>query len=264
MNIILFNKKEFQKDSGPRMFGRITLLYPDRRLKHIRRILRATAGDILKAGIINGPAGNVSVESISKESVDLIFTPLDNLETSVFLDNPVIVMGAVRPPVVRRLIKDLTVFDTQKIIFIGTDLSEKSYLSSHSFNDEDIKKHLVLGAEQSGKTRIPDVEKYDSLDKILKQLESEPGLDKINGLAFDNKRPAMGYTKFLSDYFSVNQTRPSYLFIGSERGWTDRERRLFAESGMPLIGMGPWILRTETAVISAVAIYHSFSQPLNT
>lgn len=44
------------------------------------------------------------------------------------------------------------------------------------------------------------------------------------------------------------------LAIGSERGWTERERDLLCERGFTLCGMGERILRTETAATAACAI----------
>ena len=42
--------------------------------------------------------------------------------------------------------------------------------------------------------------------------------------------------------------------IGSERGWTAAERRLFCEAGFTLCSMGQRVLRTETAATTATAI----------
>jgi len=44
------------------------------------------------------------------------------------------------------------------------------------------------------------------------------------------------------------------LAIGSERGWTDKELELFRQSHFRTAGMGTRVLRTETAVVSALAL----------
>ena len=58
--------------------------------------------------------------------------------------------------------------------------------------------------------------------------------------------------------FRLSQYRPrksgALLAIGSERGWSDRERRLLKESGFAFAGLGSRILRTETACISAASL----------
>jgi 16S rRNA (uracil1498-N3)-methyltransferase len=43
------------------------------------------------------------------------------------------------------------------------------------------------------------------------------------------------------------------LFVGPEGGWSEVELRLAGEVGMPLVSMGPYRLRSETAGIVAVA-----------
>ncbi|WP_257225293.1 RsmE family RNA methyltransferase [Treponema parvum] len=48
--------------------------------------------------------------------------------------------------------------------------------------------------------------------------------------------------------------RPVIAAIGSERGWTDNERRLFREKGFTLCSMGSRILRTETAATAAASV----------
>jgi RsmE family RNA methyltransferase len=47
---------------------------------------------------------------------------------------------------------------------------------------------------------------------------------------------------------------PVVAAIGSERGWTDNERRLLEQAGFIRCGMGERIMRTETAVTVAGAI----------
>jgi 16S rRNA (uracil1498-N3)-methyltransferase len=44
------------------------------------------------------------------------------------------------------------------------------------------------------------------------------------------------------------------LAIGSERGWTPTERELFRAQRFTLVHLGPRVLRTETAVVSAVTL----------
>jgi RsmE family RNA methyltransferase len=44
------------------------------------------------------------------------------------------------------------------------------------------------------------------------------------------------------------------LAIGSERGWSDRERDLFAVSGFARLSLGTRALRTETACIAATVL----------
>jgi RsmE family RNA methyltransferase len=44
------------------------------------------------------------------------------------------------------------------------------------------------------------------------------------------------------------------LAIGPERGWSDRERQLFAAAGFTRLSLGPRALRTETACTAALVL----------
>jgi 16S rRNA (uracil1498-N3)-methyltransferase len=58
----------------------------------------------------------------------------------------------------------------------------------------------------------------------------------------------------------AEQTNPgkpweeAILLIGPEGGWTDEERLAAREAGYLAVGLGPGILRAETAAIAALAV----------
>ena len=75
-------------------------------------------------------------------------------------------------------------------------------------------------------------------------------------VALDNIEPTASLQGFLSSQFSADEVKTAGVVaaIGSERGWTAKERNLFRERGFTLCGMGERVLRTETAATTAVAI----------
>lgn len=80
-------------------------------------------------------------------------------------------------------------------------------------------------------------------------------------VALDNVEPAVSLNKFLTQQEAELKRAGASLqevgvvaAIGSERGWTAAERRLFCEAGFTLCGMGQRVLRTETAATTATAI----------
>ncbi|MCK5199364.1 MAG: RNA methyltransferase, partial [Spirochaetales bacterium] len=44
------------------------------------------------------------------------------------------------------------------------------------------------------------------------------------------------------------------LAIGSERGWSERERKLFKKHGFVFAGLGSRVLRTETACTAGITL----------
>ena len=69
-------------------------------------------------------------------------------------------------------------------------------------------------------------------------------------LALDNVNPVAR----LADAVNKDSSKAVIAAIGSERGWTDRERRLLEAKGYVRCGMGQRIMRTETAATVAGAI----------
>ena len=75
-------------------------------------------------------------------------------------------------------------------------------------------------------------------------------------ICLDNVNPKCSLSEALSKPHGVPESVEGQIIaaIGSERGWTAGERKLFEEAGFIRCGMGERIMRTETAVTVAGAI----------
>lgn len=228
MNIILLKKEEL---GNP-------LLKGDVRFSHIREILRSKEGDVLKAGLLQGPFLELTLESIDSEKISYSYRELS--QTPPPLYPLTLIIGIPRPPTARRLIKDLTTLGVGRLIFTGTDLNEKSYLTSKLWTKESYKDALIEGAQQGGTTQIPEVEKFYSLKKSLESLE-----DSSRGLFLEGNREF----PLLDQWLNGNPGGAGTLALGPERGWTEREIAMLKEWGFQGISLGERILRTETAAL---------------
>jgi len=85
-----------------------------------------------------------------------------------------------------------------------------------------------------------------SLDDFLKE-KSDYDASKI---ALDNRRASSSLHEFLEHKGALSVI----VAIGSERGWTERERDLLEKNGFTLCSMGSRVLRTETAATVASSI----------
>jgi len=224
MNLILFKPGEWENPI-PRK---------DPRNVHIRKILKASAGDTLTAGIVNGAMGTALLEEITSDgAMRFAFTP----RTDPAPLSPVtMIIGIPRPPTARRLLKDLTTAGIRRIIFTGTDLGEKSYLTSRLWTREEYRDAVLEGASQGKTTLLPEVVKLYSLYKAIGLLD-----DRTDRLALDNVEPEIP----LKDY--IPSKDETCLAIGPERGWSDREREMLREGGFSVCSLGDRVLRTETA-----------------
>src|SRR4029453_11420532 len=97
MNLVLLHPSDFISDDRVRLHGRT--------LKHVREVHRATAGETLRVGVINGRIGEGRIESIEGDalemSVDLNADPPAPLPLRLILALP-------RPKVLNRVIAAAT------------------------------------------------------------------------------------------------------------------------------------------------------------
>jgi 16S rRNA (uracil1498-N3)-methyltransferase len=99
----------------------------------------------------------------------------------------------------------------------------------------------VSACEQSGRSRVPEIQEPTTLEKALRVRPDLPGfvLDPAAARTFvDVPRPTAGLR----------------LLVGPEGGLSEDEVRLAAEAGFQRVRLGPRILRTETAAIAALAV----------
>ena len=151
-----------------------------------------------------------------------------------------------------------------RLIFTVTDTGERSYREANLWKGGEFREYLINGLQTAGGTVLPAVELCGGLREALAAAESAPGAAaaqaRTTRLVLDN----VGSGRPLSQ---VNLTgaddapgglsagpRAAVLAVGSERGWSERERRLFREAGFESVSLGSRVLRTETACSIGAAL----------
>ena len=233
MNICLFTAEEIKNP----------LAKNDERAKHILKILHKAGGDTFDAGIIGGAAGIAKITRISEGGE--IFFDFEPKSAGKRLYPLTLIIGFPRPIQLRRLLRDVAGLGVQKVILCGTDLTEKSYLDSNVVSDGSAYQMLLDGTAQAASTHVPALEVAKSLDDVLVS-----SLENASKIALDNRRASSS----LHDFLEHEGAREVVAAIGSERGWTDRERDLLESTEFSLCSMGTRILRTETAATVASSI----------
>ena len=237
MNLILFEAQELGK----------TLSRRDERTIHLLKVLHKKAGDTFEAGILNEGCGTGTIEKIGIDgsllfSLEVQAPPLPRLPIRL-------AVGFPRPIQIRRLLRDLSSLGVEAVDLFGTELGEKSYRDTKLLTDGGARAALIEGAAQSRDTTIPDLNVYGNLENWLRERPWETADDPAPLLiAADNVRAGgamsrMEYTR-----------RPVVIAIGSERGWSDRERDMLEATGFLRLSLGSRALRTETACIAAAII----------
>jgi len=260
VNLILFNEQEIGK-SLPRR---------DERTVHLIKVLHKKTGDSFETGILGRGRGTGTIEKINFDgsidfTIEVQSPPVPRLPVRVSVGFP-------RPIQVRRLLRDLSSLGVEAIDLFGTELGEKSYRDTKLVYDGGAHAALLEGAAQSRDTTLPVLSVFTGLENWLierpwekniegRSVSMDPSQTVTSRLrppsrmlipplliAADNVRPEGAMSRMAS------ARRPVVLAIGSERGWSDRERDILEEAGFLRLSIGSRALRTETACIAAAVL----------
>jgi 16S rRNA (uracil1498-N3)-methyltransferase len=235
MNWIIMTPEEIDKNGCAVLEGR--------RAKHVREILKATDGQILRVGIVNGQRGSARVVTCS-----------DHVELECTLDEkgpkplPITLLLALpRPLVMKRLWPQLSALGLQRIILTNASKVERYYFDTHWLEEPTYQALMMEGLEQSGGTFMPEVRIYKQLKVLL--------ADDVDKLCGEGSRviadPAGDVTLLDTD---VDAAKGITVAVGPEGGWTDYELDVFKEKGFEKASLGWRTLRTETACVALVAM----------
>lgn len=231
VNLILFEPAELAAPLPP----------TDPRARHIVDVLRRHPGDSFDAGIVNGPRGKATLNTIAPDGLHLAFTwgppppPPDPIT---------LVVGLPRPQTARDILRDATTLGVAAIHFVRTEKSDASYAQSTLWSSGEWRRHLVAGAEQAFDPRIPEVTSGRALAEVLAPLPTTAARLALD--PYEAPSPLSGYTG--------PAALPHVLALGGERGWSARDRDVLRGAGFRFVHLGSRVLRTEAAVIAALAL----------
>lgn len=230
MNIVLFEESEI---------GRV-LPAGDERALHVLKVLRRDVGDSFDVGLIDGPRGKATLAGVTEEGLNLSFVWGEEEPALLPID---LVVGLSRPQTMRKILNEATTLGARSIRFVETDRGEPSYGKSKLWSTGEWRRHVLAGVAQAFSTRVPVVRWGMGLETALGELAGVGCR-----IALDN------YEASVRLGLAASGRRELALAIGSERGWTGRERDLLRGAGWELAGMGERVLRTETATVAALAV----------
>ena len=237
MNICLFSSEEITKP----------LSIKDERGIHLLKILHKKEGDSFSAGIIGNQAGNATITKIQDEQIYFDFVPETDGKNLFPLK---MIIGFPRPIQLKRLLRDIAALGVSQVHLTGTELGEKSYMKSNLAEHENSYKMLVDGTVQAASTHVPELFIHKTLAECVKFLSESKTQSQPLCLALDNVNPSTSLNKALQ----TNDNEEIIAAIGSERGWTDKERTFLEQNGFIRCGMGNRVMRTETAATVAASI----------
>lgn len=242
MNLIVVRESDIWETDGQR-FVSIT---DKRRISHIRHVLRAEVGKVLKLGIINSTQDTATVVAVDASRVDLRLS--DAFLTHMPPATPLVdlVIGLPRPKTLDKFLQYAASIGVARIKLVCSSRVELDYLKSHQLEGDSLEKSLILGMEQGVSTFMPQVELFKSFGALERHLKNEAYCVKL--IAHPNTTDTLG-----SLGINRHQHGPIMVAIGPEGGWTEKEVEFYEGLGFKPFNIGDRILRTEVAIVAIVA-----------
>ena len=255
MNIVLVNADELSSDAVATLRGR--------RAEHILQVLRPTLGSTLRAGIIDGVRGKLVVQAMAADSVTVQFLPGEGdaaapalvatatAGAALGLHELTVVLAVPRPKVLRRVVESLATFGVRRVVLCNSWRVDKAYLASPRMALAALREDCVLGAEQGGHTRLPQLVVYPRFMQMLDtEFAQASGALEVSSARVGLGQRLVAHPGAALDAlgYSAAAVRPQVVAIGPEGGWIDRELTSFADRGFAPLWLSSSILRVETAV----------------
>ena len=231
MNLLLFSDDDRLETN--------TIAVRGRRLKHLRQVHRANAGDKLRIGEIGGLTGEGEILAISEEVATL----------AVALDCPspeklplTLVLALPRPKMLRRILRTVAEFGVAELHLINSYRVEKSYWQSPVLETQSIQEFLLQGLEQSRDTILPRVQCHQRFKPFVEDVL--PGLIGHDTalLAHPGNYPPC----------PRNIEKQTVLIVGPEGGLIPYEVEKLQDAGCKTVSLGKRILRVETAITASL------------
>jgi RsmE family RNA methyltransferase len=218
------------------------------RARHVRDVLGLGVGGCFRVGIVDGPLGRAEITAIDGDVLSLACTWDDTIPERPRID---LILALPRPKVLARLLSPIAQLGVARLILTGAWKVERFYFDAHILDPREHLPKLIEGLAQAKDTRLPIVSVHRSLAFLLDE--------ELEGLGLGARRivvdPSASTT--LESALAVRSTERVVLAIGPEGGFTARELDRLAARAFVAASLGPRVLRSDVAAITALARAHA-------
>jgi RsmE family RNA methyltransferase len=239
MNLFLLEPGELGEPAGREPGAEVELAAGDRRARHLREVLRARPGQVLRAGAVRGATGRAEILTIDDHRVRL----------RVVLDRPAsprprvdLILAVPRPKVLPRVLETAAACGAGRIDLVNAWRVERSYLGSPRLAVAALAAALRLGCEQGATTWLPDIDLHPLLMPFLRGAPERWTTITHRVIAHPHA------SEPVEAVIRPGARARTLVAVGPEGGWIDRELDTFAALGFIPVHLGAPILRVDAAL----------------
>jgi 16S rRNA (uracil1498-N3)-methyltransferase len=207
---------------------------------HLGRVLRAQPGQLYE--LSDGARVWLGrIESVGRNRVD--FALVEEIPAYQPAVDVTLLLSVVKFDAFEWAIEKATELGVSTIVPLAAARSEKALLAAAAKRAERWKKILLEASQQSRRLRVPVLEPLARPEQVFGA--------RVGGarVMLSERTAALP----LRDALPREKTAKAVLAVGPEGGWTDEEFASALAAGFQEASLGKLILRTETAVIAALA-----------
>ncbi len=223
----------------PQVDGDTVIIKDGSRIHQMSKVLRMKTGSVFSVFDENGKEFSVLIEEINRKKVigkkkdDIKRETESKLEVSLYQAIP------KKTDLFELIVQKATEIGVTQIFPVITERTEKRRLSKF----ERLQRIAIEATEQSNRTKVPVIRHpVDLIDALPKMSNAYLGYE-------------LEKTKNIFEYLpEIKKAKELQLIIGPEGGLSHKEIEAAQKAKVNVFTMGPRILRTETAAISALSI----------
>ncbi|HEK9954712.1 TPA: 16S rRNA (uracil(1498)-N(3))-methyltransferase [Streptococcus equi subsp. zooepidemicus] len=216
-------------------------------IKHMFQVMRLTDKEELVLVFEDGIKRLARVSDSSAYEVELIKELEENVEMPVEVT---IASGFPKGDKLDVITQKTTELGAAAIWGFPADWSVVKWDSKKLAKKQEKLAKIALGAaEQSKRNRVPEIKLFDQKGELLKQLKQ---FDKCF-VAYEEAAKAGERSTLARELAGLSPGQKVLFIFGPEGGISPKELASFKQAGAITVGLGPRIMRTETAPLYALS-----------
>lgn len=202
--------------------------------RHLFRARRVAVGEVLRVVDGGGRARWGAVARVEKSWGEVVLgEAAPSGEPTVRVD---LLVATLRPERASWLVEKATEVGIHAIRFLHTERAPRTFGPG---TVERLRRVAIAAVEQCGRARVPEVTGTHEWDEVATLTAILPDRRLL-----DPESQDLGLTPAHT---------PAALLVGPEGGWSPAERAILLTTGFRPVGLGPRILRAETAAVVGAA-----------
>jgi len=219
-----------------------------KQIHHLAKVLRLQSDDLVEFFDGQGAVANGKIQEIAKAYINF------HIDDILFMQNPYQKSYLAIIPYLKR---DNLIYSLQKLVELGVNsiLIYKPANLDQSLAKKDLSKlnhkleeAIISACEQSGCNYIPSIDYFDGLKQCLQSEKIDTdfeGLFVLDTIA----------NQFIKEDEILNLNSIGFI-TGPESGYSEAEREIMNELGLPSFKIGHYVLRAETAPVVGLSMFH--------